>query len=369
MNYTPMEQYWIWLSSVEGIGVKRFYQLLTLFGDARAVWDALADGMPPEARFLGSAAAQSLWSARQEGYFYDLFDALERSDIRAVPRISEGYPAQLADIYDPPVTLYVRGSCPLDGDRALAVVGSRRCTRDGQRAAREFGKALSEAGVTVVSGLARGIDTHAHRGALDGGGRTVAVLGCGADVPYPPENEALLREILDRGGAVVSEQRPGAKPAPGNFPARNRIISGLARGTLIVEGARKSGAMITVNHATEQGRDVFAVPGSIYSPLSEMPNELIVNGAIPAVSPWDILEYYRWGERSRPGAAQKAPEAALEPDEAALVEPLREQELSFDELSVLTGFSASKLNSLLTILELRGIIMRVPGGAYRAYLP
>ncbi len=368
MNYTPMEQYWIWLSSVEGIGTRRFYQLLAMFGDPRALWDALADGMPPELRFLHRDAAQSLWSARQEGYFYALFDSLERAGIRAVPRVSEGYPAALADIYDPPVTLYVRGECPLDGEKPFAIVGSRRCTRDGQRAAREFGKGLAEAGVTVVSGMARGIDTCAHQGALEGGGRTVAVLGCGVDVAYPPENEALMQAIVDGGGAIVSEHKPGAQPLPGNFPTRNRIISGLCRGVLLVEGARKSGAMITVNHAADQGRDVFAVPGSIYSPLSEMPYRMILDGAVPVVSHWDILEYYRWGERERPDAAPKEPAVALEPDEAALVSPLREQELSFDELSALTGFSAAKLNSLLTILELRGIIMRVPGGTYRAYL-
>lgn len=368
MDYTAMEQYWIWLSSVEGIGPKRFYQLLTLYGDARGLWDALAGGMPGNLRFLDRVAAQNLWSARDEGYFYGVFEALEKKRIRAIPRISEGYPSCLLDIYDPPVTLYVRGDCPLDGERQFAVVGSRRCTRDGQRAAREFGKALAEADVTVVSGLARGIDTCAHEGVLDAHGRTVAVLGCGVDVPYPPENEALLNAILDNGGAVISEYRPGAKPTAGNFPARNRIISGLSRGVLLVEGAKGSGGMITVNHATDQGRDVFAVPGSIYSPLSEMPNRLILSGATPVVSPWDILEYYRWGSRSRPEDARQKPTVALEADEEALVEPLRAQELSFDELAAATGFSAAKLNSLLTMLELRGIIMKVPGGMYRAYL-
>ena len=150
MSYTPIEQYWIWLSSVDGVGTTRFYQLLAMFGDARALWDALADGMPEELKFLGRDAAQSLWSARQEGYFYDLFDAMEQTGIRAVPRISEDYPESLGGIYDPPPTLYVRGDCPLDGDRMFAIVGSRRCTRDGQRAAREIGRALGEAGVTVV---------------------------------------------------------------------------------------------------------------------------------------------------------------------------------------------------------------------------
>ena len=249
----------------------------------------------------------------------------------------------------------------------LAVVGSRRCTRDGQRAAREFAQGLAENGVTVVSGMARGIDSCAHRGALDGGGQTIAVLGCGVDIVYPPENDRLMAEILDSGGAVISEYLPGTPPAPGNFPARNRIISGLSEGTLLVEGAKASGAMITVNFALEQGRDVFAVPGSIYSPLSATPNRMILEGAFPALCHWDILEHYRWAQRPGEDPRREAKPVELDADEAAIVEPLREQALTFDELSAVTGFPAAKLNSHLTILELRGIIEKVPGGQYRSY--
>ena len=369
MNYTAMEQYWIWLSSVEGIGAKRFYMLMSVYEDARAVWDALDGRACPEPmRFLGRSTYEALRKCRSEGYFYALFDSLERRDIRAISRLSDDYPAPLTAIIDPPPVLYARGECPLDLPRMFAIVGSRRCTRDGERAAREIASALVREDVAVVSGLARGIDACAHRGALDGGGRTIAVLGCGPDVTYPPENEGLMREILERGGAVISEYLPGTKPLPGNFPARNRIISGLCRGTLLVEGAKQSGAMITVNCALEQGRDVFAVPGSIYSPLSATPNRMIVDGAIPVISPWEILEYYRWGSRPETPAEDPLAKANLSPEETALVVPLREQALSFDELANLSGFSASKLNSHLTMLELRGIIVRVPGGLYRAYL-
>ncbi len=368
MDYTAMDQYWIWLSSVEGVGPKRFYQLLSMYEDARQVWDALGGVLvPPDMQAIGPAALKKLREARDERYFYQLFDRLERQGIRAVTRLSEAYPPALTGIYDPPPTLYVRGECPLDDEKMIAVVGSRRCTRDGQRAAREFGRGLAENGVTVVSGMARGVDSFAHRGALEGGGRTVAVLGCGVDVCYPPENEALMREIIDSGGAVVSELVPGTPPAPGNFPARNRIISGLSEGTLLVEGAKASGAMITVNLALEQGRDVFAVPGGIYSPLSDAPNRMILEGATPVLCAWDILEHYRWAQRPStvPARAQKPPE--LSPDELAIVEPLRAQALSFDELAAATGFSAASLNSHLTMLELRGIIEKVPGGLYRSY--
>ena len=370
MEYTAMEQYWIWLSSVEGIGAKRFYQLLSVYEDARAVWDALGGVLvPPELRdMLGPASLNALRDARSEEYFYRLFDALDRKGIRAVTRISDDYPSALTGIYDPPPTLYARGECPLNAEKAFAIVGSRRCTRDGQRAAREIAEGLAREGVTVVSGLARGVDSCAHRGALDGHGRTVAVLGCGVDVVYPPENEKLTAEILDSGGAVISEYAPGTQPLPGNFPPRNRIISGMSAGTLLVEGAKASGAMITVNFALEQGRDVFAVPGGIYSPLSEAPNRMIVDGAIPALSAWEILEYYRWAARPGENTAPKAPAAELSDAERALVEPLREQEMSFEELAKATGMPAGKINSHLTMLELRGIIEKVPGGMYRAYM-
>lgn len=368
MDYTAMEQYWVWLSSVEGIGPKRFYQLISLFEDARSVWDALGGVLtPPELGALGPATLNKLRAARDERYFIQLFDRLDRGGIRAVTRLSGDYPAPLTSIYDPPPTLYVRGDCDLNCARMMAVVGSRRCTRDGQRAARAFAKGLAENGVTVVSGLARGIDSCAHQGALDGQGPTVAVLGCGPDVIYPPENEALMNEVLERGGAIVSEYLPGTPPHAGNFPARNRIISGMCSGTLLVEGAKASGAMITVNLALEQGRDVFAVPGGIYSPQSDAPNRMILEGATPVLSHWDILEYYRWAQRPSEKSAKALLREPLDPEDEAVVAPLRSEALSFEELIAATGISAAKLNSHLTMLELRGIIEKAPGGLYRAY--
>ncbi|MBQ8506340.1 MAG: DNA-processing protein DprA [Clostridia bacterium] len=365
MNLSTMEQYWIWLGSVEGIGPKRFYQLISYYEDARAVWDNVGDeGM----KFLGPAVLKKLKEARDERYFFELFRRLEKSGMRVVTRLSDDYPPLLADIFDPPSSLYVIGDADIRDERSFSIVGSRRCTRDGQRAAREFAETLAREDVAIISGMAHGIDTAAHEGALIGMGRTIAVLGCGADVIYPPENEALYRRIIDNGGAVISEYAPGTQPKPGNFPARNRIISGMGQGTLIVEGAEKSGAMITVRSATEQNRDVFAVPGSIYSPLSAAPNRLIVEGAIPAISGWDILEHYRWA--ARPNADEAAPKARIEldPEDDQIVKPLLEQELSFDELANLVDFPIAKLNSHLTMLELRGIIVKVPGGLYRAYL-
>ena len=359
-----MEQYWVWLSSVEGIGPARFYQLIGAYGDPRNVWDNAGDvGM----KFLGTATLRKLKDARSERYFYELFNRIEKCGMRTVTRESAGYPQRLQHIYDPPPVLYVLGECDLNAERSFAIVGSRRCTRDGQRAAREMAETLAREDVTIVSGMAYGIDAAAHEGALIGMGRTIAVLGCGADVIYPRQHEELYHRILDNGGAAVSEFTPGTEPRPGNFPSRNRIISGMSEGVLIVEGAERSGAMITVNLAADQNRDVFAVPGSIYSPLSAAPNRLIVEGAMPTLSGWDILEHYRWA--ARPDARQSMPhnKIDLSPEDKQIVKPLTEQELSFDELANLVDFPIAKLNSHLTMLELRGIIVKAPGGLYRAY--
>ncbi|MBQ8086983.1 MAG: DNA-processing protein DprA [Clostridia bacterium] len=364
MEYTSAEQYWIWLSSVEGIGVKRFYQLLTLFEDPVHVWD---NAEAPEMRFLGAKTWANLKAARCEEYLYRLFDRLERADCIAVPRVSDRYPQRLSRIYDPPATLYVRGRCPLDTERMLAIVGSRRCTRDGRRAAREIAAGLAREDVTVVSGMARGADTCAHEGALSANGRTIAVLGCGVDVVYPPENAELVDRLLDMGGALVSEYPPGTRPAPGHFPARNRIISGMTDGTLLIEGAKNSGAMITVRDAMEQDREVFAVPGSIFSPLSDMPNQLIVEGANPVLSHWEILEHFRWAQRPAQ-TPSGIPPVQLDDTEKQVVDPLLVQSLTFEELRAQTQLPAGRLNALLTVLELRGIVVKLPGGMYRAYL-
>src|SRR5205823_1946128 len=237
--------------------------------------------------------------------------------IRDDPR----YPALLAEIHDPPPLLYVRGSLPPADAPAVAIVGSRSGTTYGRGVAERFGRELAAAGVGVVSGLARGIDAAAHRGALAGGGPTLAVLGCGVDVPYPWENQELARRIIDS-GALVSEYPLGAAPDAWHFPSRNRIISGLALGSVVIEAARGSGALITAACAVDQNREVFAVPGSIDNPLTQGPHALLRDGARLVTNIDDILQELRL-----------APEAA----QAAL--PLPEPELSGDERQLWTLLS------------------------------
>ena len=331
------------------IGPRRFYRLLSQFGDARAVWDRVGDqGMD----FLGPKALKSLREARTEEFFFRLFAGMERAGMRAVTRIGEGYPESLSAIHDPPPTLYVRGEASLSAGRMFAVVGSRQATRDGKRAAREFSATLAREGVCVVSGLARGVDTCAHEGALEGGGATIAVLGSGADVIYPPENEALAERILENGGAIVSECAPRRAACAGELsrpqPHYQRPVRRGCAGGRLADLRRNDHRGVR----RRAGPRCIRRAGSIYAPLSAAPNRLIFDGAYPALSAWDILEHYRWA--ARPAArAEKARAFALDEEERLLFEALAKQELSFDELSALSKFPASKLNSLLTSLELR----------------
>lgn len=358
-----MEQYWIWLSCVDGIGPKRFYRLLSVYEDARNVWDNVGDeGM----RFLGARTLANLRAARTQEFFYRLFARLQSGGMRALSRICDDYPAALSQIYDPPPTLFVRGEANLSAERMFAVVGSRRATREGKRAAREFCVALAREGVCVVSGLARGVDTCAHLGTLEGGGVTIAVLGSGADVIYPAENEALAEPDRRRGRRDRLGVRAGARPAQGNFPGAQPHHQRAFAGRSVGGGNQNLRGVITVSLAAEQGRDVFALPGSIYSPLSEAGNRLILEGAYPALSAWDILEHYRWASRPDMRSVKRAaPE--LDEEEAPIYQALRAQEMTFDELMAEVKIPAPKLNSLLTMLELRGIIVKAPGGIYRAY--
>ena len=360
MSYTDMEQYWIWLSSVAGIGPKSFYRLLAEYEDPREVWSKAGAQMT----CIAPKTRERLLAARNEQYLYGLFAKLDRLGIRAVTRISDAYPQRLMHIHEVPPVLYIKGAGNLSQEKMIAIVGTRAPTYDGKRAARDIAKGLSEHGVTVVSGLARGTDTCAHKGALEGGTPTVGVIGCGLDVVYPAENDRLYAEMLERGGTIVSEYLPGTQPLSQHFPARNRIISGLCPGVVIVEADERSGAMITARLALEQNRDVFAVPGSIYSKLSAETNRLLVQGAAPALGAWEVLEYYDWAQRGAGTAC--IPIVDLTEEEYKVAEPLQSEMLSFDELSEKTKFPPARLNSLLTTLELRGIINKVPGGGYRA---
>lgn len=358
-------RYEIWLSAIEGIGAHRFNNLCDYFGSAKDVYENAKNAAIANAKVRGMSDKlyTSLLEARNDGRLESNLEQLYANDVAVYIHGTDCYPPILNTIPDAPPVLYAKGCMDLaDMDRSIGVVGTRRCTRYGRKAAEELCEGLAAEAVCVVSGMARGIDTHAHIGALNGGGFTVAVLGCGVDVVYPPENKRLYEQIM-ASGAIVSEFFPGMQPCAANFPARNRIISALSKGILVVESAEKGGALITVEFALEQGKDVFAVPGNIDSPASIGCNRLIRNGAVPTTCVADILSEYNWDVKYNPKKAeQQGMELTFE--ESHIVEILMEGELQYDILADMTGMDGPSLATCLTIMELRGIIKQLPGRVY-----
>jgi DNA processing protein len=268
-------------------------------------------------------------------------------------RRGRGYPPLLAQLYDPPPQLFIRGRVKLLVEPAVAVVGARSCSAYGAQVARMLGRELASAGLVVVSGLARGIDGEAHRGALDAGGPTVAVLGCGIDRDYPRAHAGLAERIRGN-GAVVSEYAPGTEPAPWRFPARNRIIAGLCLATVVVEARERSGALITADFALELGREVFAVPGEITAALSAGTNDLLRQGAAPLLSPDDVL--------SALGIEQpETPPPPVSGAAASVLRLLTDTACDFDGLVRRSGRSSAELAAVLVELELAGLVDEAEG--------
>lgn len=273
-----------------------------------------------------------------------------------------GYPPLLRQIPDPPALLYGRGQLP-DGD-ALAIVGARYPSDFGRAFTSQLAEELAEAGLVIVSGLARGIDSAAHRGALDSDGATIAVLGCGIDIIYPPENADLYRQIIER-GTIISEYPPGSEPLPGHFPGRNRIISGLSKGTLVVEATRDSGSLITAEFALEQGREVMAVPGGIDRKTSYGPNQLIKQGAHPVTEAGEIIEILGHHKKARTvHDSNERLEQQLPGPAAAILCRLDLTPRHCDELAGESGLTPMELSAILLQLELQGYAEKLPGGRY-----
>jgi DNA processing protein len=315
-----------------------------------AATDAHLVGEPRSARF---AAFRQRFDPRAE------LARLEGLGFRFLARSEAGFPTLLRAIHDPPPGLFLRGDTGVEllARPAVAIVGARACSAYGRQVARGLGRDLAAAGLVVVSGLARGIDAEAHRGALESGGTTVAVLGCGIDRDYPAANRELARQV-GSAGLVVSEYAPGVEPAPWRFPARNRIVAGLCAATVVVEARERSGALITADFALEEGREVFAVPGEITSALSAGTNALLRLGAAPLTRTADALESYGLEPASRV-------EADVGPAAAAVLARVREGAAGADELARVTGLGAGELAAALTELELAGAVV-VAEGIYRA---
>jgi DNA processing protein len=354
---------WLRLEGARGVGLRTAHLLLAAFGSPRAIFEA---GHAALAGQVGPALARTLCAPPSRATL-ELVDTtlawLETPGHHVLALGDAAYPQALANIPDPPLLLYIRGRIDLLARPALAIVGSRNATVQGKANASAFAGALSGAGVCVVSGLALGIDAAAHEGALRGSGSTIAVVGTGADMFYPARNRALAERIAGE-GCIVSEYALGTPPASGNFPRRNRIISGLSSGVLVIEAAAQSGSLITARVAAEQGREVFALPGSIHAPLAKGCHKLIRDGARLVETVDDIFEAMQVSPLAAPAAAGAAATNVLptESDCTELLAQLGHEALAVDDLLERSGTNIGQLSMGLLALEMAGMIERLPGG-------
>ncbi|MGQ9600281.1 MAG: DNA-processing protein DprA [Anaerolineae bacterium] len=351
--------YWIGFNRVAGIGAARLRALIEHFGDLATAWQASPADLQQAG--LDRRSLSSLLHVRRELDLQAEVDRVQRSGVQVLTWDDPDYPLNLRQVHNPPPVLYVRGRIEKRDEWAVAIVGTRRASVYGKEAAQMLSTALARAGVTIVSGLARGIDAIAHRTCLEADGRTIAVLGCGLDVIYPPQHAGLAAEIA-RHGALVSEYPLDTRPEARNFPPRNRIISGLALGTVIVEADLGSGALITAGFAAEQGREVFAVPGSIFARGCQGTNRLIQQGAKMACSVTDILEELNLTMVSEQTQARMAiPDNETE---SLLLQHLSTEPIHVDDLGRMVRLPIAQVTSTLALMELKGMVRQVGGMNY-----
>lgn len=352
------ELIWLWLNKTPQIGYKKIKKLQAHFGDLEDIWKANREGFR-HVKELSQRDIAMLFENKNYDALLAYEEKLQSYGINYITFDHQDYPASLLNIYDPPHVLYIKGKMPVD-DLKVGVVGARRCSQYGKYVAHKISKDLVEKNVTIVSGMARGIDTASHNGAIEGGGKTIAVLGCGLDICYPRENDALMASIAEQ-GAVISEFPLGTPPLAKNFPRRNRIISGLSRALIVAEAALKSGSLITADHALEQGLDVYAIPGSILSKTSEGTNWLIKQGAKVLTSCEDIFLDFNLDHSKKNENYQTKLKIELAKDEKMIYDNLGLEPLHIDVLCAKTNMSITQIQHIVTILELDGYIEQLPG--------
>jgi len=348
-------KYWVGFNNIPGIGRVRLGQLESYFGSLEPAWNAPIGEMKRAG--LDSSALRAIEQWRGKIDPDAEMEKLERHRIQVLTCKDASYPRRLKEIYDYPPVLYVKGTMLPEDEWCLAVVGTRRATVYGKQVTEEIVTDLARSKITIVSGLAKGIDTIAHRAALEAGGRTLAVFASGLDIVYPAENHKLARDIMEH-GALLSEYPLGAKPRAENFPRRNRILSGLSLGVLVTEADEDSGAMITARDALEQDREVFAVPGSILSPVSRGTNRVIQAGEAKLVNKYtDILE-----ELNLTTVARQIEMREILPEtetETLLIRQLGAEPSHIDEVCQRSGLPAATVSSTLAMMELKGLVKQV----------
>lgn len=353
-------KYWIAFSRIPGIGRARFKLLEESFGSLQDAW--MAGDAQLQAAGLDKRTTQSIVTRRPKVDPDAEIQHLIEKDVQAITWHDASYPPRLKEIYDLPPVLYVKGQLIPGDERSVSIVGTRKVSAYGRQIGHRLTYDLARAGVTIVSGLARGVDGIAHRAALDAGQRTIAVLGSGVDIIYPGEHRELAEQILEN-GAIVSEHPVGTKPDARNFPRRNRIIAGMTLGTVVVEAPEKSGALLTANHAINENREVFAVPGDVTRPNSQGNNRLIKESGAKLVTDYkDILE-----ELNLSSVGQQIEMTALFPEDESQSQVLRYvtyDPIHIDEVIRASGMGISEVSSTLTMMELKGLIKQVGGMNY-----
>lgn len=342
------------LGAVPKISTTVWRAINNYFPSYEAAWKAsiseLQKASVPESFILELTEFRKMYSP------VDIWEKLERNSIEIISVMDDGYPELLKEIHNPPFLLYIKGKLTKADENAIAIVGSRRCTDYGKSAALDTASKLAESGITIISGLAFGIDTQSHKGALKAGGRTIAVLGNGLDQVYPAENFDLAQQII-KNGAIISEQPIGMPGLIQNFPARNRIISGLSKGVLIVEAGEKSGTIHTANFALEQNRQLYAIPGPIYNPLSTGPNNLLKMGAKAVTTPNDILEDLGIEEVSKSNLPEND-------DEKLIFDILKSGPKHVDEIAKKAEEPVSEISQLLSLMEINSKVKHLGGMVY-----
>ena len=361
--------YMYWLSTLYAIGSRKQNLLLEHLESAQTAYAASLETL----RTIPSITEhniRTIQKSRSKFEHSNGMDMLQRMGISFTYLGHRDYPSLLSEISDPPVGLFYIGKLPDNTLHRVAIIGSRKCSEYGLNTAQRLGAALARKDVVIVSGMARGIDGMAHRGALEAAGLTIAVLGCGVDICYPAENRS-LRDSIAKSGCIISEYPPGVTPRAGFFPARNRIISGLSQIVIVVESAKKSGTLITVDQALEQGRDVMAVPGNVTNKYSEGTNDLIKQGAEPVCKAEDVLHMLNTATIHMPTLnIQKKTKASKEsapyiaPEEKLVYDVLAFEPSTFDEILIKTNSQPQTIQYLLTMLELKGHVKKLPGARY-----
>jgi DNA processing protein len=349
---------WIALSLLPDVGPARARKLLSVFANPEMIFRAGFDDLR-QVDGIGAVVAKKIRDFSSWGDIGRQISEMEAMDIKVISLQESSYPEMLKEIDDAPVVIYARGDILPNDKFAIAIVGSRRLTQYGTSVAEKISEDLAACGFTVVSGMARGVDSISHRGALRAGGRTIAVLGSGLDIPYPPENKTLMEDIV-KSGCALSEFPPGTPPEKENFPRRNRLISALSLGVLVVEATLDSGALITARYAAEQGREVFAVPGNITSRCSEGTNELLRRGAILVRRAEDIVEelapVLKGFLRTRDNIREN-----ISDEEKRLCNLLSGEPKQIDVISRESGLASSKALGILLGLELKGAVKQITG--------